>query len=751
MAELLQRSASLCASEIDGLSKDELVLALQNESECTTGLATFLQEIPKATSTEHGIDATTIRLLCTLAHRNAELAEEVEQAMVSIADLSALAQAQKSVQDYDAALAANDLPLAAQIISELSFSTPPETIRKAVDERAHGLRDYIASLPFYYIVVDRNTCMPSLRPPLEASRASLARVWEAAAILDIFDQALVGLAAFIVQHCIAPICSVEGTPHGVMERAMYKVLKATVDTTLDCAGSSRLTPRELRSRFGAVFWPVASERYIESKLRPLLSTIDRSSTTDRMESGIDELLRTGQLGVKLEDKAMKLGLLGDQREGPIGQFVRQALMNYTDQQRSKRLWYAREALSKCYSMASPSPAAEEELVLVTSFSRHFLCADRKGSTVISNERCHDLSPPSSIEATVGENRTRLERSEIEDAVRELANELPLWEPGGRYSMRSGVASVADILMSTVKEASESKHSVVVESLLRTVIDMAALVVALDPSSMGETNKRQLPYFVALRYNECMHVYRCLCMIPMMYAGLLENRSRFSAELLDVAQRVRAAGEDSLDSMIAREGAALLEEAKEVTGWSSKMDGKSALRARKAAHGLRASFNRLCAILRDVLMPMGFVRVWSSLLNTVCGRLADSILELSDISEEDSTEIPKLLEPLLEDNVGKGVGLTVPRSTSGPNTDHGDKVCDEHGDAIPVALMPSEWMRLKEITELLDIPSREIARRWQSGKLTEAGLSKDQVQHLVRALFEDTPHRRETLDIIGNNA
>ena len=143
---------------------------------------------------------------------------------------------------------------------------------------------------------------------------------------------------------------------------MYKALKATLDAALDCAGSSLVSPHELRTRFGAVFWPMASERYIESKLRPLSSTSDSRTARDRMESGMmmDEVLRTGQLGAKLEDKARKLGLLDEREgEGPISRYVRDTLTKHADIQRSQRLLRAREVLLRSYC-SLPASSSDPE-------------------------------------------------------------------------------------------------------------------------------------------------------------------------------------------------------------------------------------------------------------------------------------------------------------------------------------------------------------------------------------------------------
>lgn len=113
--------------------------------------------------------------------------------------------------------------------------------------------------------------------------------------------------------------------------------------------------------------------------------------------------------------------------------------------------------------------------------------------------------------------------------------------------------------------------------------------------------------------------------------------------------------------------------------------------------------------------------------------------MHDIAVEESEQIPKILEDLTSGAIydaalmGSGSGSGSAGAAGGP----------ERLRAALVAATPSV-VRLRQVCELMDVRLVEIRRRWDSGTLAAAGLSAGDVAHLVRALFEDTPPRRDLL-------
>merc|ERR1712078_728458 len=127
------------------------------------------------------------------------------------------------------------------------------------------------------------------------------------------------------------------------------------------------------------------------------------------------------------------------------------------------------------------------------------------------------------------------------------------------------------------------------------------------------------------------------------------------------------------------------------------------RRQAVAGAVAAMAERLQALGREtapLLRPLAYAKVAGSVLQAVLDRVMQELLELSDISAEESEALPQLLAPQLEAAVG-----------------------------------------------LLEAPLRDVVHRWATGLLPAVGFSSSEVAGLVEALFEDSPLRRSSLEAI----
>ncbi|RMZ55217.1 hypothetical protein APUTEX25_005495, partial [Auxenochlorella protothecoides] len=99
--------------------------------------------------------------------------------------------------------------------------------------------------------------------------------------------------------------------------------------------------------------------------------------------------------------------------------------------------------------------------------------------------------------------------------------------------------------------------------------------------------------------------------------------------------------------------------------------------------------------------------------------ARAILGARDISVDESERLPRLFREFTDGVLDAGLGL--------------GRKAREDAD---------------EVLELVEIRLTEIAARWEDGRLSALGLAPQEVAHLVRALFEDTPARRALLTALG---
>lgn len=683
-----------------------------------------------------------------VAAQHAGVVSQLQHALAAVSEVGAVARLQQRLAEYDALVAQGAFTDGAYIILELETAAAgvagAEAIAAAIDERIRLFRDYVISAPPQYLTIDPTTYLPALIPPAQQTGAALAQVWDAAAALGVLPQALTNLSTSMVENCIKPILTTSTTaavmesPAGSVassalsaattvrggaaaragaERALYRCFKSICEGAL-CGKESMV--RQL----GEIFWPAAANAYISAKLRPIKPVAD---------SELAGFMRAGSLAAKLEQKAIKLGLWSTETEGPIAMFVRRTVGRVLADKRVRYAAAARDLLTS---------AAAKDAVMVSGLPTAPKTPSAGGGRA--------------TRALFGASGSGVAAA----AAAELAGEPPVGDIGP-YAVSRAAEGLVSLMHEALGEGSRSGSAALAQAMCGAVVDMAALLLALDPASSDQ--ERALPYIAALRYNDCLHVYRALCTLPQSHSPRLQALVHPSVNFIAPAKRVRDAGEAVLAGMVTRQRGELLEIAGELRRWQG-LDGSGVIKSNKAVRQVLAAFHRLGEVLRDVLPRGTFVSTTAELANSVCSTIADSILDMGDIAEEESQQIPQILGLLLDP--GSGIISQAAGSSTSTNGSHigggampreGNVTSTTAAGAVPqvgcaqlaaeLTAACVEIARLREVCELLDVPSREIAVRWRSGRLAGVGLTKAQVVGMVRALFEDNEYSRASMNAI----
>jgi hypothetical protein len=689
------------------------------------------------------------------AAQHADVVSQLQETLTSINEVGAIAGLQQRLGDYDTMVsqgAFNDAAnMLLQLQQDVSTVAGAEPTAAAVEERMQLFKDYVITGPPQYLVLDPSTHIPALIPPAQQTGAALAQVWQAAAALGALTDSLQNLATFIVENCVKPIIrddllasASQATNASVMESPANSVASSALSAATTArggaaarAGAERALYRCFKSlcegalgsnaglihQLGESFWPAASGAYIAAKLRPAKPVED---------SELAGFMRAGSLAIKLEQKAVKLGLWKAEIEGPIAKFVRQAVGRVLADKRVKYATAARDLLT--------SSAAKE-------------------TTIVSGippmpAKSPSFGAASASRALFGSNNNNATTTTVAAAaaVTELHGEPPIGDVGP-YTVSRASEGLVSLMHDALSEACRSGSAALAQAMCGAVVDLASLLLALDPSTTDQ--ERVLPYIAALRYNNCLHVYRTLCLLPQAHAPRLQTLVHPAVNFIAPARRVRDFGDASMHAMVSRQRSELLDIATELQNWRG-LDGPRVIRCNKATRQLLAAFQRLTSVLHGVLPKYAFINVAAELVNAVCGVIADSILDMGDISEDESQQIPHIIGLLTAPDTGilatiaSGHGAKPKEAQSGEKMVQSDAELASKTSKIELhelAVACSQVARLKEVCEMLDIPSREIALRWRSGRLAAVGLTKEQTVVMVRALFEDNEFSRASINAI----
>ncbi|KAM3281646.1 centromere/kinetochore protein zw10 isoform X1 [Capsicum chacoense] len=140
------------------------------------------------------------------------------------------------------------------------------------------------------------------------------------------------------------------------------------------------------------------------------------------------------------------------------------------------------------------------------------------------------------------------------------------------------------------------------------------------------------------------------------------------------------------------------------------------------------------IWHHLLLPSAYKRSMSMVLETVFARIANDILLLDDIAAEETLQLQRLIHLLFE-NLSYLLDSVLSINQTGKLQEFPAQTLHD--------LIPS-LRKLRKLADLLDMPLKSVTAVWESGELVNHGLKQSEVEDFIRAIFADSPLRKECL-------
>ncbi|KAH7861541.1 hypothetical protein Vadar_027520 [Vaccinium darrowii] len=141
------------------------------------------------------------------------------------------------------------------------------------------------------------------------------------------------------------------------------------------------------------------------------------------------------------------------------------------------------------------------------------------------------------------------------------------------------------------------------------------------------------------------------------------------------------------------------------------------------------------IWEPLLLPSTYKRSMCTVLESVFSRMAKDILLLDDMAAEETIQLQRLIHLMLESLSSLLNSLNITTSQTGKSHESLSRSLDD--------LIPS-LRKIRKLADLLDMPLKSITEAWESGELVSCGFTSSEVEDFVRAIFTDSPLRRECL-------
>nr|CAB3491711.1 unnamed protein product [Digitaria exilis] len=128
------------------------------------------------------------------------------------------------------------------------------------------------------------------------------------------------------------------------------------------------------------------------------------------------------------------------------------------------------------------------------------------------------------------------------------------------------------------------------------------------------------------------------------------------------------------------------------------------------------------------------------LGSVFSRITRDMLLIDDMAAEETLQLQGLIHLALENLSSLFLSLV-------ENDDGGTKFLD-HDTWIQLDGTVPSLKKFRKLAELLDMSLKSITAAWESGDLVSCGFTSSEVQNFVKAIFADSPLRKECLGWIA---
>ena len=318
--------------------------------------------------------------------------------------------------------------------------------------------------------------------------------------------------------------------------------------------------------------------------------------------------------------------------------------------------------------------------------------------------------------------------------------------GGQTALWRGVVDVVGTLAQVLNDLAQDGSEVHVSAACKTLGDAAAMyeILAVRPSQPFTAARRGLLHINSLRY-----LADQLTLLPLTIAA----HHAAARQPVLLAATAAAAGvtavADEQQAQFVKRLSALVKKGLQELPHLCGMDRKAGLAARKLVQRACASLRSMANALSRACAPAVQAHIFVGILGRVCSFATSKILALPDISPTDCDEIRAAFERLWTDVLPAAAAHFVQNSVvdSSSATAVGQWPAGSTPESVADLLAAScqPLRKLAAVGQLLSDRMVDIVDSWESGELPGVGLSAEQVVGVMRAVFEDNPHRKRCIE------
>ncbi|GMP66681.1 hypothetical protein CsSME_00026944 [Camellia sinensis var. sinensis] len=238
----------------------------------------------------------------------------------------------------------------------------------------------------------------------------------------------------------------------------------------------------------------------------------------------------------------------------------------------------------------------------------------------------------------------------------------------------------------------------------------------------------------LIHNDCLYLSQEILGLAFEYRLDFPSSIKELAVFVDLAPRFQLMAEEILQRQIKLVIYSLKEAIDAADGFQNTHQKQQFESAKFSIDQVVFILEKVHIIWEPLLLPSTYKRSMCMVLESVFFGMTKNILLLDDMAAEETLQLQRLIHLMLE-SLSSLLNSVDTISQTGKSQENHTSSVDE--------LIPS-LRKIRKLADLLDMPLKSITTAWESAELVSCGFTLSEVQDFIKAIFTDSPLRKECL-------
>ncbi|XP_020599277.1 centromere/kinetochore protein zw10 homolog, partial [Phalaenopsis equestris] len=304
----------------------------------------------------------------------------------------------------------------------------------------------------------------------------------------------------------------------------------------------------------------------------------------------------------------------------------------------------------------------------------------------------------------------------------------------RCFISSALCQLMQLVHETLKDACSSSSRVAKE-LYHASRDALLLYKAVIPVKLVK-QLHNVSQQAVIVHNDCYYLSQEIAGLAFQYRADFPSCLRKFIVFVDIAPSFYQMAENILQEQIQLVINNLKEAINGADGFQNTHQQQQFELATFSINQVIFILEKVRVIWEPLMAALTYKRSMCIILDSFFSRITKDLLFLDDMAAEETLQLQKLIHMALEK-------LSSLFDSVATEIDEEEKSTEKTFQSSLDKQIPS-LRKLRRLADLFDMPLKSITAIWESGELANYGFTSSEVENFIRAVFTDSPLRKECL-------